>query len=227
MRPKLSDSGREGWDWLEPLASPTSKSRFCRGLRYDRGHRNSTSLPAHSPMKKPLGDRQNSLPHGLMLCVFLSGTAELIYQVARSNALGLVFGHAVYAIATVLAAFMAGLAVGSAYLGRWSGRRPQPGLVRLYAQIELPCGASGGLSLAALFAVRALFNCPMHFCLCSSTKPSTPSIQSRSREIGVEKNGAVFSSPFTWSYSRPPGMRPAHQLDDCCRMTLAHSEATS
>jgi spermidine synthase len=92
-----------------------------------------------------------------MLCVFLSGAAGLIYQVAWTKALGLVFGHAVYAIATVLAAFMAGLAVGSAYLGRWSARRPQAGLVRLYAQIELLCAASGGLSLAALVVVRALF----------------------------------------------------------------------
>ncbi|MGA8232488.1 MAG: fused MFS/spermidine synthase [Candidatus Acidiferrales bacterium] len=108
-------------------------------------------------MKKPLGDRQHALPRGLMLCVFLSGAAGLIYQVAWSKALGLVFGHAVYAIATVLAAFMAGLAVGSAYLGRWSERRPQPGLVRLYSQMELLCAVSGGLSLAALIAVRALF----------------------------------------------------------------------
>jgi spermidine synthase len=92
-----------------------------------------------------------------MLCVFLSGAAGLIYQVAWSKALGLVFGHAVYAIATVLAAFMAGLAAGSAYLGRWSEGRPRAGLVRLYAQIELLVGASGALSLAALVAVRAVF----------------------------------------------------------------------
>jgi len=92
-----------------------------------------------------------------MLCVFLSGAAGLIYQVAWGKALGLVFGHAVYAIATVLAAFMAGLAAGSACLGRWSEGRPRAGLVRLYAQIELLVGASGALSMAALVAVRALF----------------------------------------------------------------------
>ena len=108
-------------------------------------------------MKKTLGVRQNSRPRGLMLCVLLSGAAGLIYQVAWTKALGLVFGHAVYAIATVLAAFMAGLAVGSAYLGRWSERRPPAGLVRLYSQMELICAVSGALSLAALVAVRALF----------------------------------------------------------------------
>ncbi len=108
-------------------------------------------------MKKTLGVRQNARPRGLMLCVLLSGAAGLIYQVAWTKALGLVFGHATYAIATVLAAFMAGLAVGSAYLGRWSERRPPAGLVRLYSQMELICAVSGALSLAALVAVRALF----------------------------------------------------------------------
>ena len=98
-------------------------------------------------MKKTLGNRRNSLPSGLLLCVFLSGAAGLIYQVAWSKALGLVFGHAVYAIATVLAAFMTGLAVGSAYWGRWSERRPQAGLIRLYSQIELLCAVSGALRL--------------------------------------------------------------------------------
>jgi spermidine synthase len=51
---------------------------------------------------------------GILLCFFLSGAAGLIYQVAWGKALGLVFGHTVYAIATVLAVFMGGLALGSA-----------------------------------------------------------------------------------------------------------------
>src|ERR1700678_442619 len=106
-----------GWRLLVPPRNRDSAA-VCDMI----AHRNSTSLPPHSPMKKPLGEHPKSLsrgPRGLMLCVFLSGAAGLIYQVAWTKALGLVFGHAVYAIATVLAAFMAGLAVGSAYLGRW------------------------------------------------------------------------------------------------------------
>ena len=54
---------------------------------------------------------------GILLCFFLSGAAGLIYQVAWGKALGLVFGHTVYAIATVLAVFMGGLALGSAWWG--------------------------------------------------------------------------------------------------------------
>ncbi len=61
-----------------------------------------------------------------MLCFFLSGAAGLVYQVAWGKALGLVFGNTVYAIATVLAVFMGGLATGSALLGRWSERHANP-----------------------------------------------------------------------------------------------------
>ena len=91
----------------------------------------------------------------LLTCFFLSGVAGLVYEVAWTKALGLVFGHTVYAIAAVLAAFMAGLAAGSAYLGRWGGRHPRP--LVLYGWIELGIGITGALSLLGLSAVRALY----------------------------------------------------------------------
>ena len=69
-------------------------------------------------MKSSALDRKSSLPAALLLCVFLSGAAGLIYQVAWSKALGLIFGHAVYAIATVLAAFGS-----TAESSCWSRRR--------------------------------------------------------------------------------------------------------
>ena len=90
-----------------------------------------------------------------MLCFFLSGAAGLVYQVAWGKALGLVFGNTVYAIATVLAVFMGGLATGSALLGRWSERHANP--VKLYGWIELGVAASGVLSLAGLAGVRAVY----------------------------------------------------------------------
>ena len=71
---------------------------------------------------------------GILLCFFLSGAAGLIYQVAWGKALGLIYGHTVYAIATVLAVFMGGLALGSAYLGRWSERYSNA--VALYGWIQ-------------------------------------------------------------------------------------------
>jgi spermidine synthase len=91
----------------------------------------------------------------LLLCFFLSGGAGLIYQVAWGKALGLVFGNTVFAISTVLAVFMGGLALGSAWWGRASERRPNPLL--LYGWMEMGVAVSGALSLAGLVAVRRLY----------------------------------------------------------------------
>lgn len=96
----------------------------------------------------------------ILPCFFLSGVAGLIYEVAWTKALGLVFGHTVYAIATVLAAFMAGLAAGSAYLGKWGGRHPRPTL--LYGWLELLIAATGALSLLGVSAVRILYVAAYH-----------------------------------------------------------------
>jgi len=92
---------------------------------------------------------------GILVCFFFSGAAGLIYQVAWGKALGLVFGHTAYAIATVLAVFMAGLAAGSAYLGRWKQSHAEP--LKLYAWIELGVAATGALSLLGLAGVRSLY----------------------------------------------------------------------
>jgi spermidine synthase len=91
----------------------------------------------------------------VLFCFFVSGAAGLVYQVAWGKALGLVFGHTAYAIATVLAVFMGGLALGSALLGKWSERSRNP--IALYAGLELGVAASGALSLAGLAGVRALY----------------------------------------------------------------------
>ena len=103
--------------------------------------------------------RTKSLPRqkflAILVCFFFSGAAGLIYQVAWGKALGLIFGHTVYAIATVLAVFMAGLAAGSAYIGRWGERHSEP--VALYAWIEFLVAATGAFSLACLAGVRWLY----------------------------------------------------------------------
>ncbi len=101
-------------------------------------------------MKRRPPLHQSSL--GILLCFFFSGAAGLIYQVAWSKALGLTFGHTVYAISTVLAVFMAGLAAGSACIGRWGEHHPRP--ISLYARFEFVIAATGALSLAGLSGVR-------------------------------------------------------------------------
>lgn len=90
-----------------------------------------------------------------MFAFFLSGAAGLIYEVIWSKSLGLVFGHTVYANATVLAAFMGGLAAGSAWFGRWSERSSPK--VAVYGWIELGVAGGAALSLPGLAAVRAMY----------------------------------------------------------------------
>jgi MFS family permease len=55
-----------------------------------------------------------------------SGFSALVYQVLWLRLLGLVFGVTVHAASTVLAAFMAGLAIGSVVAGRLSDRSVVP-----------------------------------------------------------------------------------------------------
>jgi spermidine synthase len=72
------------------------------------------------------------------LCFFFSGTTGLIYEVLWTRILGLVFGHTVFAITTVLAAFMAGLGLGSYLLGGIADRNAHP--LRLYGFLEVGIG---------------------------------------------------------------------------------------
>ena len=52
------------------------------------------------------------------LCFFLSGFAALLYQMAWMRQLSTVFGTSELAVATILAAYMAGLALGAAIAAR-------------------------------------------------------------------------------------------------------------
>ena len=91
----------------------------------------------------------------LLLCFFLSGLAALVYETAWTREFAFVFGTSELAIATVLAAYMAGLALGAAVAGRVAHRITRPVLV--YGLLEL------GIALAALavplgiVAARALY----------------------------------------------------------------------
>src|SRR5512132_3066456 len=83
------------------------------------------------------------------LCFVLSGATGLIYEVLWARMLGLVFGATTLAVSTVLAAFMGGLALGSALAGRLASRIKRP--FRAYGLLEL------GIAVYAL-AVPFLFS---------------------------------------------------------------------
>jgi len=92
--------------------------------------------------------RARTLRLAVVLLFFASGFSGLVYQVAWVRLLTPVFGISAYAISTVLASFMGGLALGSFAFGRFIDRRPDP--LRIYGLLEI------GIGLYALL-VPALF----------------------------------------------------------------------
>jgi spermidine synthase len=74
----------------------------------------------------------------LCLCFLLSGATGLVYQIVWLRMLGLIFGHTVHAITAVLAAFMAGLALGSFVFARSIGRLRN--LIAAYGWLETAIG---------------------------------------------------------------------------------------
>ncbi len=74
----------------------------------------------------------------VMAVFFVSGTAGLIYEVVWTRQLALIFGVTTHAVATVLAVFMGGLALGSYLFGRWIDRRRNP--LVAYAVLEAGVG---------------------------------------------------------------------------------------
>jgi spermidine synthase len=91
---------------------------------------------------------KKAVPAFVYLLFFLSGAAGLVYQVVWSRMLNEVFGVTVYAVATVLATFLAGLALGSLILGRLGDRLRHP--LRFYGWLEV------GIGLTALLGIGTI-----------------------------------------------------------------------
>jgi spermidine synthase len=95
----------------------------------------------------------------LRVLFFFSGISGLIYQVVWMRMLTRILGCTIYASSTVLASFMAGLAIGSFLAGRWVDRSKSP--IRWYGILEIGIAACG-MSLPFVFgwlmpAYQALF----------------------------------------------------------------------
>lgn len=71
----------------------------------------------------------------ILLAAFFSGAAGLTYEILWNRSLLLVYGSTTYSTAGILAAFMAGLAIGAALIAHWGGRIRAP--LRLFAAVEV------------------------------------------------------------------------------------------
>lgn len=86
----------------------------------------------------------------ILLGFCLSNMAALIYQIGWTKNLSYVFGTSIYASGTVIACFMAGLAIGSFIFGREADKSHNP--IRLFAYVEVGLGMSA-LMLIFLFDI--------------------------------------------------------------------------
>ncbi len=91
----------------------------------------------------------------LAAVVVLSGASALAYQVVWFRVLGLVFGVTAHATSAVLAAFMAGLALGSLAAGRFVDQLRSP--LRAYGVVEALIGLAGLASLSAFDLLQPLY----------------------------------------------------------------------
>jgi predicted membrane-bound spermidine synthase len=91
----------------------------------------------------------------LLALFFFSGACGLTYQVLWLRQLSLVFGVTVYAASTVLAAFMAGLALGSMLAGPLLQRLRRPLMV--FGAAEILIGLSAAASPFGLDAAEGLY----------------------------------------------------------------------
>lgn len=89
-------------------------------------------------------------PGSFLLCAvfFVSGASALTFETIWFRQAGLVFGNSVWAGSMVLASFMAGLAIGNWFAGRFGDRLVRP--VWWYAWLEIAIGTCG-LALVLLF----------------------------------------------------------------------------
>ncbi|MEA2037336.1 MAG: fused MFS/spermidine synthase [Nanoarchaeota archaeon] len=86
----------------------------------------------------------------LLTGFFLSGMAALIYEVVWTRPLSLIFGSTIYAVSTMLSAFMAGLALGSYILSKYADKLKNP--LYTFAIFEI-CIGIYGLLIIGLFNI--------------------------------------------------------------------------
>ena len=91
----------------------------------------------------------------LLVLFFLSGASGLVYQVVWMRAISFSLSVTVYAVTTVLCAFMGGLALGAALAGRVADRLERPLLA--FGLVEIGIGAAGLVAPTVLFGLAPAY----------------------------------------------------------------------
>src|SRR5690242_5874376 len=113
------------------------------------------ALPAAPSIRSVTASKAGATTVLLLIVFLLSGVSGLIYQVLWQRQLSLVFGVSAYATATVLGAFMAGLALGGYIAGRVADRVRSP--LACYGTVEVLIGVAGLLTPIAFGALQEVY----------------------------------------------------------------------
>ena len=125
---------------------------------------NTSTAKPHELSKEAEKNSNGFFYHVILILFFLSGVSALIYQIVWLQMAGLVFGIAPFAAATILSAFMAGLALGSLYCGKLADRSKNP--LILFAFLEIGIGIS---ALLVPFGLSKILQSQVYIELNSST----------------------------------------------------------
>ncbi|HMO50392.1 MAG TPA: fused MFS/spermidine synthase [Kiritimatiellia bacterium] len=91
----------------------------------------------------------------ISIIFFFSGLSALVYQLLWMRHLGFIFGNTVYASATVLTAFMGGLAIGSHWFGRWAERIKDP--LKAFAILEWIIAGYAVVLPTLFYVIRVIY----------------------------------------------------------------------
>jgi len=105
--------------------------------------------------KLPAQSRADKAGRVVLPLFFVSGATALAYQVAWMRELQLVFGTSTFAISTLLASFMLGLAAGGFAVARYADRLPRP--LAVYGFLEIGIGLYALLFPRLLVAITPLY----------------------------------------------------------------------
>lgn len=91
----------------------------------------------------------------ILIAFCLSNTSALMYQIVWGRELGYIFGTSMYAISTVLTSFMAGLALGSYFLGKMIDSCKDK--IRFFSYLEIAIGIYGIAMIGIFKIIRYLY----------------------------------------------------------------------